>query len=186
MTGGTPDVWAAIALVVMGGILGGAAYQTARARDPDPRYASRAARVSLWLTALGLISTGLSAILGKRFLNVALVLLILACAWQVMLLLSTIVAPTWAARIWVHAYDVADATGSARPVPTFKDSVEEARGMGRLLVVVALLIWAGYWVASRWLGIWLLPVGFLIVLVVGILKTFRPHVGGARRALGTH
>ncbi len=102
----------------------------------------------------------------------------IACIWQIVLFLSPIVAPKWAARTWIHASDVAMARFERKPPPALADSEREARKLGYGLIALGLLVWIGYWLASRWLGIWLLPVGFLVALVVGILMTFRPHKDG--------
>lgn len=99
-------------------------------------------------------------------------------AWR-----STIWIVAFSAQTWLHAHGVAMARTQRKPLPTLADSEREARKLGYGLIALGLLVWIGYWLASRWLGIWLLPVGFLVVLVVGILKTFRPRKDGHTRSL---
>ncbi len=166
------NAWGSLLLVAVGSAVVGRTLYEARSSASNPEYSSWAVRLRFLLLGFGIILAGLG-VFWTGVGDYALLLMVLSIVWQLLLLLSTVAAPKLAARLWIHQYDVALALGTGR-VPTMIESEREARLMGYgLLALLALLI-LGYWLVTRWLGIFLLPLAFLVLLIIGAFIAFWP------------
>lgn len=170
------DFWPRLAIALLGAAMGYSTFREARATSPDPRYSSRAVRVVWWLFSIALILAGLSGVSGNSaLLVVVLGLMIAGLLWWLCLFGSTMLAPAWAARVWFQAFAAACAIGPNTRVPTLADSEREARKLGLSFVGLAALVFVGYYLATRWLGIFLLPLAFVLLVIVAGVRVFRPR-----------
>jgi len=169
------DVWPRLVFGAMGAAMAYWTLQEARSPSPDPRYSSPAVRISWWLYSAALVLCGLSGVPGNSLLlGIAIGLMIVGLLWCFCLIGSTIVAPRWAARVWFQAFHAACAIGPSVRQPTLAEAEREARKLGFALIGLAGLVLAGYYLATRWLGIFLLPLAFVLLLTIAIIRVFRP------------
>lgn len=171
----TADLFAGIGIMALGVMAGCWTFLEARSATPDPRYSSRALRVVFWCFSLALVVIGLSLWLGKAALAIGVVLLFAGALWYFLLLASTLFAPRWAARVWFQAFSAASTNLPDVHAPSLAEAEREARKLGLTLVGVLVLVLVGYYLATRWLGIFLLPLALTLLLVVASVRVFRPR-----------
>lgn len=139
----------------------------------DERLAVRPFRVAYWLLAWGCILVGLLGAIDMELMGYGMLLFAVAGVWIAGLLLVMMIAPRYAARILYYPLSVSFSVPGA-PRPSLQDMEADARKGSYLMLAIATVGGAGYYLWTRWLGLWTILVAYLVVLSFVVYKALRP------------